>query len=82
MCAEKKGEGLVSKKGGYKHVIGGRRCGKSSFLYDIFLREYMCDMTVEYWLSQKSIGDFNILTYPNAAIAAKLKNSPLMKAME
>lgn len=61
-------------------IANGRQFGKSN-LYEIFAREYLCDMTVTSWLSRQNITEYDILTYPNAKTAADIKNSPLYKAL-
>lgn len=40
------------------------------------------EMTVDEWLKLKDISNYEIEHYPNAATAAKIKASPLGRALE
>ena len=47
----------------------------------IWSREYLCDVTVDEWLSRKNISEADALAYPNARTAYELQQSPLGKAL-
>ena len=47
----------------------------------LWSREYLCDMTVDEWLSRKNISEADALAYPNARTAYELQQSPLGKAL-